>query len=362
MASAAFAQTPLPPPYNYDEPLPTRPHPLPDWQLLTLGEAAHTYRIPVYANRKLDGALKNIERVVIVLPSARRNSGRHYQDIAPLVARDAAAKTDTLVLALEFPTAIDPHFADLPAWRKASWETGGLSIRASGRPAPVSAFAVLDDIVRWLADAPSLPTLSHIVLAAHGDGAQLLQRYAVLNGIDDAIRRKGIDLRYVVANAASYMYLTDERPRRHGAGYASYERGICPTYHQYPYGAQQLPDYADSASLAELYVRYASRDVVYLLGSADNNPEDHELDKQCGAEAQGSTRLSRGMGYINYDPLRAQRRSPPVGLAHQAQRVIGVGHDAAAIFASQCASQALFGPQASLGDRAAACQAMTPHP
>src|SRR5690606_39296991 len=59
------------------------------------------------------------------------------------------------------------------------------------------------------------------------------------------------------------------------------------------YGPQQLPAYAAGQDPAGLYVRYAARDVVYLLGSADTNPEDHGLDKRCGAEAQGATQIGR---------------------------------------------------------------------
>src|SRR3546814_17828362 len=71
-----------------------------------------------------------------------------------------------------------------------------------------------------------------------------------------------------------------------------------------------LPAYAADSDAASLYVRYAARDVVYLLGSADNNPEDHDLDKPCGAEAQGATRLSRGLGYLRYErPLAGRGRS-----------------------------------------------------
>ncbi|WP_254924162.1 hypothetical protein [Bordetella genomosp. 4] len=359
-AGTAAAQTPLPPPYNYDEPLPKGPRPLPAWQYLTLGEAKHSYRMPVYANHKLGKGLKGIRRVIVVLPGARRDAGQHYQDIEALVNRDPAHKTDTLVLALEFPTSVDADFAKLPAWRKSSWEVGGKSIQTSGRPAPISAFQVLDDIVQWLADRKAIPALSDIVLAAHGSGAQLLQRYAILNDLDGAVRREGLGLRYIVANAPSYLYLTDERPRRTSGGYASYERGICPTYNQYPYGPQQLPAYASDSSPASLYVRYASRDVVYLLGSADNNPEDHGLDKHCAAEAQGATRLSRGLGYLRYDHLLAHRGSTPINLTHTPQRVMGVGHDATAMFGSQCGTQALLGQDARIADRAASCEAITP--
>ncbi|HYG43745.1 MAG TPA: hypothetical protein VEA17_12565, partial [Bordetella sp.] len=280
-AAAAWAQTPLPPPYDYDEPLPQAPRPAPPWQDLALGEARHAYRMPVYANHKLTGNLHGIRRVIVMLHGARRDASRYYQDIEALVRRDPARRADTLILALEFPTPIDAAYAGRPAWRKASWESGANSVQAAGRPAPVSAFQVLDDVLRVVSDRRRLPALSGIVLAGHSGGAQLLQRYAVLNDVDGAIRRNGVALRYVIANAPSYLYLTNERPRRAGSGFEPYERGICPTYNQYPYGPQNLPRYAADSDAASLYVRYAARDVVYLLGSADNNPEDHGLDKRC---------------------------------------------------------------------------------
>lgn len=362
LADAAFAQTPLPPPYNYDEPLPAAPRPLPSWQYLTFGNAQHGYRMPVYANHDLNGNLPDIRRVIVILPGAHHDAGQHYQDMDKRVRRDPARHKDTLILALTFPTPIDATFARLPAWRKSSWETGGASIHAPERPAPISAFQVLDDVVRWLSERETMPAISAIVLAAHGSGAQLLQRYAVLNDLDGAVRRNGLQLRYVVANAPSYLYLTAERPRRSGAGYGPYERGICPTYNQYPYGPQQLPAYAGTPGPASLYVRYAARDVVYLLGSADNNPEDRSLDKHCAAEAQGATRLSRGLGYLQYDRLLAQRGATPVKLAHMSRQVMGVGHDATAMFDSQCGTQALLGADARLAERAAACETITTAP
>src|SRR3546814_3840528 len=114
-----------------------------------------------------------------------------------------------------------------------------------------------------------------------------------------------------------------------------------------------LPAYAADSDAASLYVRYAARDVVYLLGSADNNPEDHGLDKHCGAEAQGSTRLSRGLGYLRYDRLLASRGARPVSLRHEPQQVMGLGHESAAMFGSLCGTRALLGTGASTAARAA---------
>ncbi|HYG43153.1 MAG TPA: hypothetical protein VEA17_09555, partial [Bordetella sp.] len=284
------------------------------------------------------------------------DASRYYQDIDALVRLDPARRADTLILALEFPTPIDAAYAGRPAWRKASWASGANSVQAAGRPPPVSAFQVLDDVLLLLADRRRLPALNGIVLAGHSGGAQLLQRYAVLNDVDGAIRRNGVALRYVIANAPSYLYLTNERPRRAGSGFEPYERGICPTYNQYPYGPQDLPGYAADSNAASLYVRYAARDVVYLLGSADTNPEDHGLDKRCGAEAQGATRLSRGLGYLRYDRLLAGRGARPVSLHHEHQQVMGVGHESAAMFGSLCGTRALLGDDASTAVNAAACQ------
>ena len=88
----------------------------------------------------------------------------------------------------------------MAAWRKASWEEGEDSVQAAGRPAPVSSFQVLDDLLRSLDDRQRLPALAGIVLAGHSGGAQLVQRYAVLNNVDGPLRRDGLALRYVIAN------------------------------------------------------------------------------------------------------------------------------------------------------------------
>ena len=204
--------------------------------------------------------------------------------------------------------------------------------------------------------ASASPALAGIVLAGHSGGAQLVQRYAVLNNVDGPLRRDGLALRYVIANPSSYLYLTNERPRPDGKGYAPYERGICPTYNQYKYGTDKLPAYARGQEESRLFVRYAARDVTYLLGGADNNPEHRLLDKTCGAEAQGSTRLARGTAYLQYEFLLASRGGKPVTLHRAGYEVRGVGHDGKNMFGSECGAQALLGEGARGTDKAAPCE------
>ena len=313
----AALMAPLAPPRRRPCPIPTtttKPRPrLPAkparWQTVELGKPGHRYKIPVYANRPLGkGELADIKQVVVVIHGVKRDADRYYEYVTDLLERNPERARDTLVLAPRFSGSIDSGFAGMAAWRKASWEEGEDSVQAAGRPAPVSSFQVLDDLLRSLDDRQRLPALAGIVLAGHSGGAQLVQRYAVLNNVDGPLRRDGLALRYVIANPSSYLYLTNERPRPDGKGYAPYERGICPTYNQYKYGTDKLPAYARGQEESRLFVRYAARDVTYLLGGADNNPEHRLLDKTCGAEAQGSTRLARGTAYLQYEFLLVARR------------------------------------------------------
>lgn len=360
--ASAHAQTPLPDPYDYDEatPAPKRAAPL-RWQTVELGRPGHRYKMPVYANRDLTkDDLRGIKQVLIVIHGVKRDADQYFETAAALVAADPARAGDTLVLAPRFSGSIDSGFAGMAAWRKASWEDGQESVQAAGRPAPVASFQVLDDLLRSLNDRKRLPSLTGLVLAGHSAGAQLVHRYAVLNNLDGALRRDGLTLRYVIANPSSYLYLTNERPRADGKGYAPYERGICPTYNQYKYGTDKLPAYARETDDATLFVRYAARDVVYLLGGADNNPEHRLLDKACGAEAQGATRLARGTGYVQYEHVLAARGGKPVPLRHTAFEVGGVGHDGKRMFGSICGVRALLGSDAQASRTAAACDIIKP--
>ncbi|MDH1523691.1 MULTISPECIES: hypothetical protein [Achromobacter] len=360
--ASAHAQTPLPDPYDYDEatPAPKRAAPL-RWQTVELGRPGHRYKMPVYANRDLTkDDLRGIKQVLIVIHGVKRDADQYFETAAALVAADPARARDTLVLAPRFSGSIDSGFAGMAAWRKASWEDGQESVQAAGRPAPVASFQVLDDLLRSLNDRKRLPSLTGLVLAGHSAGAQLVHRYAVLNNLDGALRRDGLTLRYVIANPSSYLYLTNERPRADGKGYAPYERGICPTYNQYKYGTDKLPAYARETDDATLFVRYAARDVVYLLGGADNNPEHRLLDKACGAEAQGATRLARGTGYVQYEHVLAARGGKPVTLRHSAFEVGGVGHDGKRMFGSICGVRALLGSDAQASRTAAACDIIKP--
>lgn len=327
----------------YHPPVPAKVPAAPAWQALTLGAAA-AYPFPVYANRALDaGSLHEIRRLVIVVHGVKRDAAGAYLAAQALLTANPARRDDTLIVAPKFPSAVDIGFGAMPAWRRNSWEDGEPSLQARGRPTPIGSMQVLDDLLHALTDPQRLPSLQHVVLAGHSAGGQLVQRYAVLNHAEPALRRQGLTLQYVVANPSSYLYLSADRPRTDGKGFAPYERGICPTYNQYKYGLDALPAYLPAVDRSRLAARYMARHVVYLLGGADNNPEHQFLDKSCGAEAQGATRWARGLGFWRQEQWRASRQPAWPAQRHRAEEVVDVGHVVASMYASTCGARALLG-------------------
>ena len=126
------------------------------WQTVELGKPGHRYKIPVYANRPLGkGELADIKQVVVVIHGVKRDADRYYEYVTDLLERNPERARDTLVLAPRFSGSIDSGFAGMAAWRKASWEEGEDSVRR--RPAPVSSFQVLDDLLRSRTTASACP-------------------------------------------------------------------------------------------------------------------------------------------------------------------------------------------------------------
>ena len=100
----------------------------------------------------------------------------------------------------------------------------------------------------------------------------------------------------------------------------------------------ERPAYAAKSSPADLEKDYARRDVIYLLGAKDTNPNHPALDKSCEAEAQGPHRFARGHAYFDY--IRNRNQS---GFNHRIHDVAGVGHQGGKMLKSACGLAALFG-------------------
>jgi len=207
----------------------------------------------------------------------------------------------------------------MPLWGARDWAAG---LDAKVSPFALSSFKVLDDLLLKLTEKKDFPNLTSVTLAGHSAGAQLVQRYAVLNKVDETVRARSLDLRYVVANPSSFLYFTAQRPFENT--FKDFPIQECPTFNDYRYGLQNPIPYAQGKTGHELFKRYAYRNVVYLMGGRDHDPDHKYLDKTCPALAQGSDRLSRAKAFVRYERFLAGRSNK---INHLAYEVVGVGHD-----------------------------------
>ncbi|WPN46563.1 MULTISPECIES: alpha/beta fold hydrolase [unclassified Pseudomonas] len=271
-----------------------------------------------------------LERVLIILHGRLRNAQTYLQS-GERAAELAGQSATTLVIAPQFlndtDVALHPVADTVLRWQGDEWMAGG----ESTAPFRLSSYQALDDIIARLGDRQQFPEVKQIVIAGHSGGAQVVQRYALLGHDQSALEASGVQVRYVIANPSSYAYFDERRP-------VAFNHAGCPDFNRWKYGLADLPAYAEGQTPAQLQEKYLKRDIVYLLGQQDTNPNHPQLDTRCEAKAQGPSRLARGRFYFSY-----LKRLQPEGLNQQLIEVPGVGHDGDGMFTSPQGQKALFG-------------------
>ena len=312
----------------------------PPWQRVSFGEGAQAYDFPLYANRKLDGNLVDVKRVIVVLHGLQRN-GDDYFDAAFELLKTHGDELTTLLIAPTFPGKPDVEsgkkgFTHMPVWSVQGWIGGEGSLNDVSTMRGLSSLQVLDDVLLRFTDKSRLPKLEQLVVAGHSGGGQILHRYAVLNNVFETISARGIAVQTVVANPSSYLYFNAERP-------VAFDKTACPNFNDFKFGMDKPVPYAKQADTQALAARFAQRKVAYLVGSADNDPNHRVLDKSCAAEAQGAHRNARARAYVAHE--RGVLKQP----LREVLEVQGVDHDQARMLGSQCGVRLLFGAVATNG-------------
>jgi pimeloyl-ACP methyl ester carboxylesterase len=306
-------------------------------QTLNVTTGAGTGTLGLYLSADWTQPLPNITRAVLVFHGKLRNADRYYR--SGLAARAAAGEAgqNTLVIAPQFLTPADLAAHKLPdqmlRWRGTAWMGG----EPAAGPAGLSSFDAIDAVLARLADRSVFPKLTQVVLAGHSAGGQVVQRYAVVGQGEAALRQSNVRVRYVIANPSSYVYFSEDRPRSDGT-VGPFQSAKCPAFNRWKYGLEVRPPYAAERSPEELERDYVRRDVRYLLGAKDTDPDHPALDKSCEAEAQGSYRLVRGHAYFDYLKNRARGE-----FNQRIHDIPGVGHQGRKMLTSACALAVLFG-------------------
>jgi hypothetical protein len=309
---------------------------------LNVGDDNAPRQLSYCAPHPIERSDRSIERLVVVIHGHRRDADAYYE-AATRTARAVEAQ-GTLIVSPRFPTGadLDDDVRDrLLYWSSDGWKQGELSRQTKPRSHQISSFAALDRLIgRAVSSQPALRT---VVIAGHSAGGQFVNRYAAGSTLPDELG--SIDVRFVVANPSSYLYLDGRRPRgtpMEGVARPSrHDREHCPGYDRYKYGLEDLNAYLrDRGGGAALRARYASRQVTYLLGQDDRATDGERLDRSCAAELQGRHRLERGISYFRYLGVLYGTR---VYDNHSLVVIPGVGHDRVELFDSTPGRFALFG-------------------
>ena len=275
--------------------------------------------------------LPQVQRALIVIHGRLRNA-QTYLHSAERAATQAGQLSTTLVIAPQFLNERDGSRHTFPdtllRWHANDWMAGAPAVG----PQALSSYAALDQILARLDDRKRFPALREVVIAGHSGGAQVVQRYALTTQAEKTLQADGIKVRYVIANPSSYAYFNAQRP------IPTFDAANCPGFNTWKYGLKELPAYAEGQKHRQLEQAYIERDITYLLGAKDTDPNHPALDKSCEAEAQGAFRLERGKNYFEY---LTQRH--PQGLNQRLVEVPGVGHNGDQMFTSPEGQKALFG-------------------
>jgi pimeloyl-ACP methyl ester carboxylesterase len=296
-------------------------------------------RLPLYVSSDWSNPLPGITRAILVLHGRLRNADVYDRSARTAQAAAGEAGKATIMIVPQFLAGIDVDAFHLPPdtlrWSLEGWEGG----EPAEGPTPASSFDALDAILVRLADRRLFPDLKQVVVAGHSGGGQVVQRYAIAGRGETALARETISVRYVVANPSSYAYFSAERPEPSIAA-------SCPGYNDWKYGMDSRPAYLAGATPGELEQQYVARQVIYLLGTLDTNPNHPALDRSCMAEAQGPFRYARGHAYAAAMAVR-DGGAPN----HRLLDVPGVGHDGDRMLTSACGLAALFDLPGCAGER-----------
>jgi len=297
--------------------------------------------VPVAANNAIEGVHAGVTRAIIIIHDETRDANRA---VASLAALAGTSNASTLILAPQFllPSDIARFANQLPdkgrafaAWQMAGWPQGDDSAAASPHKG-VSSFTVVDMLLMYLTDRKAFPDLQIITVAGYGAGANFVQRYAVFSLAADVVTEQDIDLRYLVADASSYLYLTANRPLGGRKGLGVPDIAACPAYNAYPYGFDKFNAYARRGGGNAAKVNYARRVVAYLNAPA----ADVFSDDVCAAGVQGKDNIART---ANYKLYLQSLYGEDAAYTHLFLTAKDAKNDAAGLFGSVCGMAVLFG-------------------
>ncbi len=311
------------------------------------GGPARSMMYSTYALNKRD---TRITRALVMIHGASRNAD-HYFETATAAGFLAGALENTIILA--------PHMlatGDKSAANEVVWSSGGVNWRAGGFSSShptLNSFEFVDEIVKALANKKNFPNLTHIVIAGHSAGGQVVTRYEMVNKLHGTL---GVTMTYVVANPSTYAWPVAARPLGTGDAavadadkealgadgekvhtnfsYGPFDASKLPNYNRWPAGLDSLAGYSAGMNADQLRKQLVERPTTYLLGQVDVLPLGG-FDASATAMAQGPTRRARGEAFAKYV-------NETMGAKHNIMIVPECGHNDRCMFTTNTVFPYIF--------------------
>jgi len=306
--------------------------------------AKGTGLLPLYVSADWSKPLPEVTRVLIIFHGKLRNADTYNASGLAAIKAAGAAGKGTMLITPQFLAQVDIDQYKLQPgilrWAPEGWMGGDDAIGQ-----PISSFDAIDAILVQLSDRKMFPNLKNVVLAGHSGGGQVMQRYAVVGRGGEKLMSAGVHVRYIVANPSSYVYFSPERPVLNAKGSFTFDlpqKSCYGKYDKWKFGINDPVPYIAGGDFKELEQRFVRRDVIYLLGTNDTDPNHPALDKSCAAEDEGPYRFFRGKAYFAY-MLGRHPELANAGATQQLWFVPGVEHDGDKMFNSPCGLAAIFG-------------------
>jgi hypothetical protein len=287
-----------------------------------------------------------IDRLVIVVHGTNRNPYTYHKNMR-LAAEKAGVSEKTLIISPGFIMERDLNENmdllgdDHIFWTNSGWKQGDTSVNSSAknkRTQQLSSFEVMDSIIWQTLNSGKFPNIKHVVVSGNSAGGQFLNRYIGGNLIHESVKKKfGIEIKYLVAAASSYTYQTAERPVIGSPGkyFIPADTSCNKGFNNYRYGMEGLNDYMQQTGKEKIVKQYGERKSAYLVGAQDNDVNDSQLDKSCGALLQGRERKERIELFVDYLHHLYGRKFPLAIVDNS-------GHDNGKMFASPEGMKWLF--------------------
>ena len=291
-------------------------------------------KLPYSSNHPIDIENTSITRLIVSIHSSDPIAQTYFQ--SALDATLTAKNTDntTLIIAPQFfedDQFQEPIPADLLYWDvRPYWGSSRGLVGPNRQLMSISSFHVIDSLLTEITTSGLFPNLRTIVILGHSAGGQMVNRYAASSLFEtETAQPLCIKVKYLVMAPSSFIYLNNKRIVAGADNQfsipSSAQLSSCSTYNAYGYGLEYLYSYQTSvgANSNIIQSQYSKRNVLYLVGSEDNDPNDSSLSVTCSSMLQGQNRLDRARIYFNHliDQYGSQ-----VADTHQFKIAQGVGH------------------------------------